>query len=255
MPSGAEKWCHPLPTPTTVPGTVDEYISCHTFLLSFGPDHSKSSGTERTVPPLLSCACFSPSNEGKESLIKEGLTMTNLARQQEAAYTLEQLAGDIEALVAREHAHKRIVTAAEPLLARFLAAGTLPEEYCRPAAGRVATEHQDFTVYRLHRGPRDCFNIMVAIWPAGGTSGVHDHAGKWVVEGVYRNKLHTIRYKRQDDKSRPGYAELRESVALDLQPGDVAHVLSPNEEIHDFINPTKTPAVSVHIYGGDNRPE
>ena len=111
--------------------------------------------------------------------------------------------------------------------------------------------HQDFTVYRLYRGPQDCFNIMVAIWPSGGSSGVHDHAGKWVVEGVYRNKLHTIRYKRQDDKSRPGYAELRESVALDLQPGDVAHVLSPNEEIHDFINPTKTPTVSVHIYGGD----
>ena len=92
---------------------------------------------------------------------------------------------------------------------------------------------------------------MVAIWPSGGSSGVHDHAGKWVVEGVYRNKLHTIRYKRTDNKSQPGHAELRESIALDLHPGDVAHVLSPNEEIHDFINPTQTPTVSVHIYGGD----
>ena len=175
----------------------------------------------------------------------------NLARKQEPAYTLDQLATDVEAIVAREHEHERIVPAVEPLLARFLAHQTLPEQYCQPAVGRVATEHQDFTVYRLHRGPQDCFNIMVAIWPAGGSSGVHDHAGKWVVEGVYRNTLHTIRYKRLDDKSRAGHAELHESTALDLQPGDVAHVLSPNEEIHDFINPTTSPTVSVHIYGGD----
>jgi 3-mercaptopropionate dioxygenase len=177
--------------------------------------------------------------------------MANLAHKQESAYTLEQLAADIEAVVAREQEHARIVAAAEPLLARFLTAETLPEQYCQPATGRTATEHQDFTVYRLHRGPQDCFNIMVAIWPAGGTSGVHDHAGKWVVEGVYRNKLHTVRYKRLDDGTRSGYAELRETAALDLHPGDVAHVLSPNEEVHDFINTTHDPVVSVHIYGGD----
>jgi predicted metal-dependent enzyme (double-stranded beta helix superfamily) len=177
--------------------------------------------------------------------------MTNLARKQEPAYTLEQLAVDMEALVAREREHARIVAAAEPLLAKFLAAETLPEEYCKPAAGHVATEHQDFTVYRLHRGPHDCFNTMVAIWPAGGSSGVHDHAGKWVVEGVYRNKLQTVRYKRLDNGSQPGYADLRETVALDLHPGDVAHVLSPNETIHNFINTTREPVVSVHIYGGD----
>ena len=177
--------------------------------------------------------------------------MAHLARKEDPAYTLEQLAVDMEALVAREREHARIVTAAEPLLARFLAAGTLPEEYCRPAVGRTATAHQDFTVYRLHRGPQDCFNIMVAIWPPQGTSGVHNHAGKWVVEGVYRNTLHTARYKRLDDGSQPGHAELRETVALDLHPGDVAHVLSPHEEIHDFINTTAEPVVSVHIYGGD----
>src|SRR5262245_48893437 len=177
--------------------------------------------------------------------------MTNLARKQDTTYIWEQLAADVESIVAREREHARIVPAVEPLLSRFLSAQTLPEQYCRPAEGRVATEHQDFTVYRLHRGPNDCFNIMVAIWPAGGSSGVHDHAGKWVVEGVYRNKLHTIRYKRLDDKSQPGHVQLRESVALDLHPGDVAHVLSPHEEIHDFINPSKEPTVSVHIYGGD----
>ena len=177
--------------------------------------------------------------------------MSNLAYQDNTPYTLEQLAGDMEALIAREKEHAPIVAAAEPLLERFLAADSLPEEYCQPAPGGINTEHKEFTLYRLHRGPEDCFNIMAAIWPPGGSSGVHDHAGKWVVEGVYRNQLHTIRYKRLDDGTQPGHAELRETTALDLRPGDVSHVLSPNEEVHDFLNQTDEPVVSVHIYGGD----
>ena len=174
----------------------------------------------------------------------------NLAHQQDP-YGIEEFAADVEAVVARETQQANLVPQLEPLLARFLAAETLPKQYCQPAAGRVASDHQDFTLYRLYRGANDRFNIMAAIWPAGGGSGVHDHAGNWVVEGVYRNKLHTIRYKRQDDESQPGQAELRETMALDMYPGDVAHVQYPNEAIHDFINPTQEPTVSVHIYGGD----
>ena len=174
----------------------------------------------------------------------------NLAHQQDT-YSVEELAVDVEAVMARETEHANIVAQTEPLLARFLTAQTLAEEYCTPTTGRVASDHQDFSLYRLYKGANERFNIMSAIWPAGGSSGVHDHAGKWVVEGIYRNKLHTVRYKRQDDSSQTGHAELRESIALDLHPGDVAHVLYPNEAVHDFINPTQEPTVSVHIYGGD----
>ena len=177
--------------------------------------------------------------------------MSNLAYQNESNYTLQQLGADVEAIVADEREHAKIVAAAEPLLERFLTTNSLPEEYCQPAPGRITTEHKEFTLYRLHRGPEDCFNIMAAIWPPGGSSGVHDHAGKWVVEGVYRNQLHTIRYKRLDDGTHTGHAELKETVSLDLHPGNVSHVLSPNEEVHDFINQTNEPVVSVHIYGGD----
>ena len=170
---------------------------------------------------------------------------------QQELYTVEDLAADVEAVVARETEQDRLVPQLEPLLARFIAAGTLPEQYCQAAAGRAASDHQDFTLYRVYRGAHDRFNIMAAIWPAGGGTGVHDHAGNWVVEGVYRNKLHTIRYARKDDESQPGHAELRETMALDLLPGDIAHVQYPDECIHDFINPTQEPTVSVHIYGGD----
>ena len=177
--------------------------------------------------------------------------MSDLAYQDESTYTLQQLAADVETIVADKQEHASIVAAAEPLIERFLTTNSLPEEYCQPAPDRITTEHKEFTLYRLHRGPEDCFNIMAAIWPPGGSSGVHDHAGKWVVEGVYRNQLHTIRYKRLDDGTHTGHAELKETVSLDLHPGNVSHVLSPNEEVHDFINQTNEPVVSVHIYGGD----
>lgn len=166
-------------------------------------------------------------------------------------YQVADFAAEVEAVVCREREQARIIAQLEPLLARFLAAGTLPEQYCLPVPGRLATEHQGFTLYRLHRGTDDRFNIMVAIWPPGGGTGVHDHAGNWVVEGVYRNCLHTIRYTRQDDGSRAGHAELRQTMALDLNPGEVAHVKYPDAAIHDFINRSTQATVSVHIYGGD----
>ena len=170
---------------------------------------------------------------------------------QQDTYTIELLVADVEAVVAREPEQAKLIPQLEPLLARFLAAGTLPEQHCQAAAGRVASDHQDFTLYRLYRASDDSFNIMTAIWPAGGGTGVHDHAGNWVVEGVYRNKLRTIRYIREDDESRSGYAELRETMTVDMAPGDVAHVQYPDQHVHDFINPTGEPTVSVHIYGGD----
>lgn len=177
--------------------------------------------------------------------------MVGNAVTQRQTYEVADFAAEVEAVVANERDQARLIPRLEPLLARFLAAGSLPEQYCQPVPGRVASEHQDFTLYRLHRGSDDRFNIMVAIWPPGGGTGVHDHAGKWVVEGVYRNCLHTIRYARQDDGSRSGHAELRQTVALDMFPGEVAHVKFPDESIHDFINRSDQATVSVHIYGGD----
>ena len=170
---------------------------------------------------------------------------------QQDTYTVELLAADVEAVVAREPEQAKLIPQLEPLLARFLAAGTLPEQYCQAAAGRTASDHQDFTLYRLYRASDDRFNIMTAIWPAGGGTGVHDHAGNWVVEGVYRNTLRTIHYTREDDESRAGHAELRETMTVDMAPGDVSHVQYPDRCVHDFINPTDKPTVSVHIYGGD----
>lgn len=177
--------------------------------------------------------------------------MVGNAKQQMHSYTLADFAAEVEAAVASEREQAPLIAQLEPLLARFLAAGTLAEEYCQPRPSRVASEHQDFTLYRLHRGTDDRFNIMAAIWPAGGGTGVHDHAGNWVVEGVYRNCLHTIRYAREDDGARAGHAQLRQTKALDMLPGEVAHVRYPDEAIHDFINRSSAPTVSVHIYGGD----
>ena len=59
--------------------------------------------------------------------------MSNLAYQDESTYTLQQLAADVETIVADKQEHASIVAAAEPLLERFLTTNSLPEEYCQPA--------------------------------------------------------------------------------------------------------------------------
>ena len=166
-------------------------------------------------------------------------------------YSVEELTKDVEEVVNANPAHAAIVRAVEPLLARFLKAESLPEAYCQPVSEREASAHQDFTLYRLHRGSGDHFNLLVAIWPPGGASGIHDHAGKWVVEGVYRNRLRTVRYRRLDDGTVEERAALEERESVELRPGDISHVLEPDQTIHDFVNRSDEPTVSVHIFGGD----
>ena len=90
-----------------------------------------------------------------------------------------------------------------------------------------------------------------AIWPPNGGTPVHDHTGSWAVEVVLCGSLHTKRFQRPDDDSRPGYAKLRQTAELDIPTKAIAHVIPPDEDIHQFTNITDKPVLSFDIYGGD----
>ena len=177
-------------------------------------------------------------------------------RKRGRARGLDDLVAGARELVDTIDNHARLVAGLEPLLARFLRTEILPESYCHPASGTPTTAHPGFRyhLHLLHQDPRDRFNIVSAIWlGSGGGSGIHDHGGRWVVEGVYRGQIHTTRYRRRNGGERPGLATLEATASTELRPTDVAHVLSPDEEIHEFTNRGIEPAVSLHIYGGDVR--
>lgn len=168
-------------------------------------------------------------------------------------YTPQDLGRDMEAIIANATSPAEIVAEGEKILQRFLVPGNLPEEFTTAPNDVVAEDGYEYNyyVYRIYRTPGDAFNITAAIWPPGSSTGVHDHDGKWVVEGVYDNTLQAVWYDRLDDGAEPGKAKLHERGTAQVAAGTVAHVLPPDEEIHEWLNPTDRPAVSVHIYGAD----
>ena len=162
-------------------------------------------------------------------------------------YNLTKLAADMTEIIQREHDPAKIVAAAKPLVAKIIEVpGFLPEQYTRPVSPT-----QPFGLYLIHRGPQDSFTMLSALWPPNGGTPVHDHAGSWAVEAILEGTLHTYRFKRMDDGSREGYAELRQTAELDVHPKDIAHVLPPEQDIHQFTNLSGKPVLSFHLYGGD----
>lgn len=116
----------------------------------------------------------------------------------------------------------------------------LRPDMCRPDAD------QGFGICVLHEEADHQLAVFVASWlPDRGTP-PHDH-GTWAViaglEGRERNSF----WRRLDDRSRPGYAEIVKTGERTFGRGDV--LAMPAGAIHSVWNDSDRVAVSLHIYG------
>ena len=75
--------------------------------------------------------------------------------------------------------------------------------------------------------------IFTAGFPAGVRIPVHDH-GTWEIVGTYSGELDYQAYRRVDDGSVDGYAELEVVEDRVLGPGDFSVVPPPPDDIHGF---------------------
>jgi predicted metal-dependent enzyme (double-stranded beta helix superfamily) len=94
------------------------------------------------------------------------------------------------------------------------------------------------------------FSVRLYLYEPGQYTPVHDH-NSWGVYGCVHNRIEVIRYRRQDDESKPGYARLAEIERPVLHPGQTASVLPLNDGIHKAGNPAGTGKTSVMlcVYG------
>ena len=95
---------------------------------------------------------------------------------------------------------------------------------------------------------RRLFSARLYIYEPGQYTPVHDH-NSWGVYGCVHNRVEVIRYRREDDGTRPGYARLQEIERPVLQPGDTATVLPLNDGIHRAGNPAGESSVMLSVYG------
>jgi predicted metal-dependent enzyme (double-stranded beta helix superfamily) len=86
------------------------------------------------------------------------------------------------------------------------------------------------------------------IYEPGQYTPIHDH-NSWGVYGCVSEKVEVIRYRRQDDESRQGYAQLRETDRIILLPGHTSVVRPLNDGIHQAGNAAAGTCVMLSIYG------
>jgi predicted metal-dependent enzyme (double-stranded beta helix superfamily) len=130
------------------------------------------------------------------------------------------------------------VVAIEPLLRRLVTElDWLEQKY------RRAIRDKAYAQYLLYRPADHAFSVVSFVWNPGQGSPIHDHC-TWGVIGQYEGEEEEHRFRIIDNRLEPI------GVVL-ARPGDVSHVYPPSRDIHQILNRSATPTVSIHIYGGD----
>jgi predicted metal-dependent enzyme (double-stranded beta helix superfamily) len=163
------------------------------------------------------------------------------AAMKHAVYTLDQFVQELRRLTADGASEHETITALRPLVRQFALSGAWRE----PRHYQTNPE-QGFGAHLLHEEPDHSLTVFAASWLPGRGAPPHDH-GTWAivvgVDGSERN----VFFERTDDRSRPGYAELRQIGERVLGPGEV--LAMPSGTIHGVINDSERVTLSLHVYG------
>src|SRR5215470_11594067 len=152
--------------------------------------------------------------------------------------TFGTFVGAVERVVRQGLAPEETVLAIEPLLRSLVAdRDWLNDNFCRPIRDKA------YAQYLLYRPADHAFSVVSFVWNPGQGSPIHDHC-TWGVIGQYEGEEEESRFRIIDNRVE------RIGVVL-ARPGDVSHVYPPSRDIHQIINRSASPAISIHIYGGD----
>jgi predicted metal-dependent enzyme (double-stranded beta helix superfamily) len=109
-----------------------------------------------------------------------------------------------------------------------------------------ANEAQGFGVTILHEEAEHGLLVETVCWLPGRGVAPHDHRTWGVVIGL-KGSERNINWRRLDDGSRAGYADLAQDENIIVERGDT--VLLMPDDIHSVRNEGEEPSLSLHIYG------
>lgn len=107
---------------------------------------------------------------------------------------------------------------------------------------------QSYGCNTLYIDPAGQFSIVVAGWPAGFSSPIHDHK-TWCAFGVYEGRVRETSYVPIAAAGGAPVCAVR--AVSDYEPGDAAHLPIGADDIHAMHNLGAGPALSIHVYGGN----
>ena len=156
-------------------------------------------------------------------------------------YTLQQFVTDLRQITSETPDEKALLSKLRPLAKR----AALSDDW-RSERHYRADADQGFGVNVLHDEPDHSLFVIAVSWLAGRGAPAHDH-GTWAVVVGVDGPEKNIFWERTDDRSRPGYAELRKSGEKVCDVGDV--LAFPAGAIHSVINESDRTSLSFHVYG------
>ncbi len=117
----------------------------------------------------------------------------------------------------------------------------LPPEFIVPHPEKYARR-------LLHRDPAGRYSVVIMVWGVGQGTFLHDHAGEWCVECVYRGKISVTSYDLIGSES-AALVQFKEEKTIMAGTGE-AGALIPPFEYHTIANALPSePTVTVHVYG------
>jgi predicted metal-dependent enzyme (double-stranded beta helix superfamily) len=121
--------------------------------------------------------------------------------------------------------------------------GLLEERFLAPAPDRYARR-------LVHRDPEGRYTLLAMVWGPGQGTPLHDHAGTWCVECVYRGRIKVTSFSIRGGDPERDLVAFQEEARVFAGVGE-AGALIPPFEYHRIENPSDTPAVTLHVYGGE----
>ena len=101
----------------------------------------------------------------------------------------------------------------------------------------------------VHKDAQGRFSMVMMVWGPGQGTPLHDHAGHWCVECVYRGSIRVRSYDAEEDA---GDGHVRFAQKTEIMAGQgAAGALIPPHEYHTIDNTENTPAVTLHVYSGE----
>lgn len=158
-----------------------------------------------------------------------------------SSYPIDHFVSDLEFVLTAAGSEDDVLQAVAPLAQKFAA------EMTRPAAADFAW-HEKYGMgdLELYQAPDDGILITLGAWQPGHGVPPHDH-GTWaVVVGIEGNE-HNLLWRRLDDGSRPGYAEIDKLETKLVSPGEVLTMTA--EDIHSVDNSGEDVSYTLHVYG------
>ncbi len=140
-----------------------------------------------------------------------------------------------------------------------------PDQLCREVKGVLADvvasgeqfvdaaflkpAHDRYARRLMHRDPAGRYSVVVMVWGPDQGTPLHDHAGVWCVECVYRGRIRVTSFDLESPADVEPFRFTPESVVF-AGVGEAGHLIPPFE-YHMIENADVTPSVTIHVYGGE----